>query len=201
MEFIDVWKRMSEVEIMVSLDEVESRGEYWRHGLEWNKFSDNVKKLLSVCSEHKHIKMGYAVTVSIFNVLRLSEIIDYLLEHNMINDEVYIDFNSALSCSSHLDVTSLPENVRLAAITKIDRTMTKLNDLGIDNSLESVRNKLEEKYSINGAKLKIAAENFAKLDVIRNQKLESVAPELYDIYRNHGYDEMLSSFIPYELPR
>jgi radical SAM protein with 4Fe4S-binding SPASM domain len=201
MKFLEVWPRMKRVDVVVSLDEVESRGEYWRHGLKWPEFVDNCKTLLATCHANQNMSMSYGVTVSIFNLLRLNDIADYLLEHGMLDSSVFIDYNSALNCTSHLDITSLPDHIKQQAIKNIDLLIEKLERLGIKSSIESVKNKIQENYVISESTLKYAAESFAKLDVIRNQSLKEVAPELYEIYKDYGYEEVATTFVPFELPK
>jgi hypothetical protein len=201
MNFDKVWPQMNKVDIVVSLDEVESRGEYWRHGLNWSKFVENVKTLISLTKQHSHISMSYGVTVSVFNILRLTEIVNYLLDNDMLDSTISIDFNSALSCTSHLDITSMPDESKIITIKNIEELITRLHDKNINSTLESVKNKLIGDYSINSAVRQTTAENFAKLDIIRNQSLKDVAPELYEIYSQYGYDRVYATFKPHEIKK
>jgi len=205
LNFLDTWAAMKRVKVMVSIDDVMERGEYWRHGLEWKKFYQNLISLRKLSKEHPNVGISYGITVSVFNVHRLLEITQYLIDHDFADNTTEIDYNSAICFKPHFDVVTLSNEQKIECINRIEITKNLLDLHGIVSTIDSVTEKLKSDGSAiieeSQGMLTIAANNFAKLDVIRNQSLKEVAPELYEIYSQHGYDEMLANFKPYELPR
>jgi hypothetical protein len=67
-----------EVEILVSMESLETRAEYIRNGLDWNRFTSNVNALFS----RKDVKFnaGFLMTVSVLSIATTKEFIQYATE-------------------------------------------------------------------------------------------------------------------------
>lgn len=97
-DIIPLWKQLSNLEIMVSLDHVGPAAGYVRHGTDWSKFIQNWERLNSECP-HAHI--GLVLTWSLYNALDLCDIIDHVItelgtEHidiNYVGGEIWYPWN------------------------------------------------------------------------------------------------------------
>lgn len=209
MNFIDVWPRFKEVVIAISLDEVEERGEYWRNGLVWEKFIDNVTEVKRISEAHPNIKMSYSITVYSYNVHRLDSIVEYMQKMNLLDNSVKLLINSSLCSAEQHDVTTLTEEFKQYAQTHVERAVELLNGHPSQDDMKAILNKLQllkcdyhesssRNESITQESLRVAAaKHYARLDIIRNQSLKKVAPELYEYYKNYGYDLEFENFEPH----
>lgn len=83
-DLIKMWKQFSDVDIMVSIDDIEERGEYFRAGLRWDQLVHNLKDV------HEKIPGLYIhinCTVSIFNIHRIPEIHQKLFSLDIFDHE------------------------------------------------------------------------------------------------------------------
>jgi hypothetical protein len=207
MNFVDVWPKFKEVIIHISLDDVEERGEYWRNGLDWDRFVKNVREVKRICELHPNVKMAYSTTIFTYNIHRLDSIVEYLQKHDLLDNNVKLLVNSSVCFTEHHDVSTLTEEFKQYAQPHVDRAVELLKDHPNKSDMEAVVNKLKllkcdyheaskRHESVAHESLRIfAAKHYAKLDRIRNQSLKQVAPELYDFYKDYGYDEEYKLFV------
>lgn len=211
MNFLEVWPKFKEVIIHISLDDVEKRGEYWRNGLDWEKFLLNVKQVKEIAEKYPNIKMAYSITVFTFNIHRMDSIVEYMQKHNLLNDNIKLIVNSSVCFAEHHDVSTLTEEFKQYAQHHVERAVELLGNHPNKSDMEAVVNKLKllkcdyhkpskRHESVEHEHLRIfAAKHYAQLDIIRKQSLKKVAPELYEFYRHYGYDEEYETFVPYPL--
>jgi radical SAM protein with 4Fe4S-binding SPASM domain len=211
MDFLEVWPKFKEVVIHISLDDVEKRGEYWRHGLEWDKFLDNVKRVKELSEKYPNIKMAYSITVFTFNIHRMDSIVEYMQSNDLLNNNVKLIVNSSVCFAEHHDVSTLTEEFKQYAQQHVERAVELLNEHPNKSDMEAVVNKLKllkcdyhkaskRHESVAHESLRIfAAKQYAQLDIIRKQSLKEVAPELYEFYKDYGYDEEYQTFVPFTL--
>lgn len=211
LNFIDVWPKFKEVVIAISLDDIEHRGEYWRNGLDWNRFVENAKEVKRISEQHANIKMGYSITVYAYNVHRLDSIVEYMQQHGLLDNNVKLLINSSLCSAEQHDVTTLTEEFKQYAQGHVERAVDLLEGHHNQDEMKSLLNKLKllkcdyhessvRNESVTSEALRVsAAHHYARLDKIRNQSLKVVAPELYEFYKNYGYDEEYEHFVPFPL--
>ncbi len=69
-DVLELWKNFEDVNVGVSLDGWGSRGEYIRHGQNWERTVENLKR---IHRESSHVKIEFTVTVNVLNVLHLPD--------------------------------------------------------------------------------------------------------------------------------
>ncbi len=193
--FLDLWPKFKRVMIYVSLDEIQDRAEYWRNGTNWNRLEKNIKSVIDLERKFPNIKVGYAPTVSIFNMHRLDACVEYLIANDLI--DVYSSFvYNILQGPTEFNIKNAPAELKEMAnesLEKLKKITTgwprHLNDI---NNVQNWMNQPVEDESI----FRQTARHLAEIDKIRNQNLLSVAPELYKIYKKYGYDESYDNFTP-----
>lgn len=71
-DFVDLWKEFKEVSISFSIDDIGTRFEYQRKNACWDKVTDVMQEFVNLGS----VRCSIMCTVSVFNALYLSDIID-----------------------------------------------------------------------------------------------------------------------------
>jgi MoaA/NifB/PqqE/SkfB family radical SAM enzyme len=186
-KFISLWKEFKEVKIYASIDHIdEEKFNYIRHLGNWNLIKENIFRLRS---ELNNMTIGVQLTLSIFNIYNLPEIIDYFLYkllikpkniylHPIIHPVHYspsiLDNESKeeikIEVTSYIKKLYLQEklNTEIMAIGAMMRTHIKMM-LSQDN-----HSHFENFYRLT-----------MKLDKIRNQSLAHTFPWLYERVRHH----------------
>lgn len=192
--FLDVWPKFKEVLIMISLDDIGERAEYWRNGTDWNRLEKNIKTVMELSKKYPNVKVGYAPTISIFNVHRLDIYMEYLLKNNLIN--IYTPFAyNILQGPMEYNIKTLPKKYKDRAKESIDRLEILIKHWDKHQpGIQSMRSYLDEQVSNEEEYQTLAAYRFARIDKVRNQSLKNVAPDIYEIYENFGYEQDYESF-------
>lgn len=174
---IDYWKHFNKVRLGLSLDAMESRAEYLRHGTIWQDILDNINKVKTL-SPHVHLRI--TSTYSIYNCYHLMDFqLKFLQNGFFIAKDM--SFNHAIGelNSIHLLPKKMKENIE-------SRIMKHINDL--KDFLDSKQ--LQEKWKnaidyLNSDDLSFMLPEFYSKTVIldkhRNQKFFDVFPELIEI--------------------
>lgn len=86
---LEYWQHFDQVQVSVSIDEMEGRGEYVRKGLKWPQLLENMRLIQTQCP---HVKLEIAPTVSVFNVDRLGEMHRFFVEAGLIGvNDIYLN--------------------------------------------------------------------------------------------------------------
>lgn len=175
----DYWEKFPDMYVGVSIDDIGARGEYFRHGMRWEKLLENFQYIKQRCP---HIYFGVNCTVSVMNVLYLVEVHQELMRQNLIRPEAfYLNF---LAEPSELNIQILPTDLKNIASKKIRNYMSEYQSCGwkpqvvsdLDKSFESVINFINQ----NDQTFLIPKfqNRTKKLDMIRGESYESTFPEL-----------------------
>lgn len=100
----DIWKDFQTVKIALSIDDIGARYEYQRSNGNWDVILSNLEKFRQLRARHGNIELEACCTVSIYNVLYLVEILDWL--HMQQLDYVHINF---LHYNPMLNIANLPQ--------------------------------------------------------------------------------------------
>jgi len=103
----EIWKDFQSVKIALSLDDIESRYEYQRSNGNWVVVLNNLEKFKQLRSRHNNIELEACCTVSVYNVLYLVEILDWLKQQSL--DHVHINF---LHYNPTLSIANLPQAIK-----------------------------------------------------------------------------------------
>ena len=122
---IDLWKQLKNVVINASLDASGTLGEYMRKGPSWQTVLSNLELLRDECPE---IERHSTCTVSLMNVLHITEFHKYLYENNLISCE---NFGlNPLFTPPYYRVETLPEELKQVAKEKIHAHILELESMG-----------------------------------------------------------------------
>lgn len=129
---LNYWRKFNpeKLKITASIDEIDNRAEYLRKGTVWQKVQEN---LITLSKEKFNVDTN--IVVSAYNVFRLPQIIDKLVEIGWISKKYnYMNFELSLEVSLH-HMFNLPRNFRLEIKDKLQSYINEFNlKYGVDTS-------------------------------------------------------------------
>ena len=111
------WEKIRTIEVYPSIDSIGSRGEYIRHGFDWNKFENNFKFL-------KNFICGTNTVFNIFNAFSILELIDYMRSVHQVPVSIY-----PLHTPDNMSVTLLSKTLKQQASERINSYILKNENL------------------------------------------------------------------------
>jgi organic radical activating enzyme len=166
----DFWEKKDKLFVSVSLDEIGNRLSYLRHGSDYDKIIENFKTF------HKRIpnsfeKIKISITLSIFNIFYLHEILEDFEKHNLVKPEnISINF---LYYPSYFRCNNFEKELgqfRNEAVDKIKNEVIKnlvktflYENLDAENDFSKFLTTVEEK------------------DKLRNERFKDIYPEIANL--------------------
>lgn len=200
-KFVELWKKFSRVTVVVSLDEIEDRAEYWRNGTQWNTLLANLVTLSDLAKADKNIYFWFSPTVSCFNAFRLLEMHKFLLDNNLLTPDVEIIYNM-LDDPSHFNIKNQTEAMKLFTVSKLLEYIEWLkNDAPKWNINERLIGSVVGMITfIEGGtdqSVQLSVE-LAKVDKIRNQHINLANPELFELgVDEKTYTDVMNDWVPF----
>ena len=176
----ELWKKFKKVSLSISIDDIESRAEYFRHGTKWNSIIRNLEVLKH---EHPQIIRYINCTVSLFNINRIYDIFIFLTKNEYIPAHRF-NINLLLD-PVELRADVLPLSLKNKAITKLEKFKFKLS-LGQEEEKSLLKN-IDGlitflRLTDNSHLLPKFKETTSKLDSIRGESFLNIYPELSEIF-------------------
>ena len=175
---IDLWKKFKRVDIWASLDAMGEQGDYQRKGQKWEDIENNIRTLQRECPD---ILFGICVSVSIFNVFRITEFYKYLVENKLVQPDrvnLYLVFGP-----KQFSVTNLPESIKVEVVKKFEdfenSYLTTIENT--DKIQEHMRSVISYMLSEKSSEGELLKQSINKVDRVRNENFTSTFPELSDI--------------------
>ena len=184
---IDYWSKWNfgKLEVWPSIDEIGPRAELIRSGTVWHKVEENLKTLADLDS----IILRPGITVGVFNVFRLPEIIYHLVDIGVIKKDPRtkrIDYNNffinLLETPVHYHVEVLPDDFKEEIIKKLNLFIVEFRlkyQADLSKHFEHILHELTKPFNEK------AARRFVKmtetLDALRNENTYETIPELIRI--------------------
>lgn len=179
---LEYWKRWQpdRLRVAVSIDEIDERAEYVRSGTKWSTLEQNLSKI----TELDNITVVTSITVSAYNVFRIPEIIERLVDLNVIvKKHKYKNFNlNILIDPEYARASTLPTLFKQEIIEKFNQFVTRFktqynHDLG--QMFKCVIEHL--KQDSNPDNLAQFIKFNTSLDNIRQENMVLMIPELKNI--------------------
>jgi MoaA/NifB/PqqE/SkfB family radical SAM enzyme len=129
---INLWKEFKRVELAISIDNLGDKFKYERKNADWNLLVSNLEKFNEIQRQQKNIKLQCVVTVSIYNVLNLIEIAQWLEQQEF----TIPTFWNILHFAEHHSIAHLSQSTKEYIKNKLTTTNAKLsthNRNNIDN--------------------------------------------------------------------
>ena len=198
----DIFPHFKRVFIAFSIDDVAERFEYQRHPAKWNEINHNIQRFTELTNVN--LKTEICVTVSIFNILSLDKIIQWI---NTISVQgVYFNI---LSDPQDLNIQSLDEHVKHTIIEKFktiswNSLLSRRLDINsspsdLNENIQTLINFMLDKHitivtsgqtplygkAVNGPVQEIRNWRIQTFDKLRNENFVKTFPELAELI---GYD-------------
>jgi molybdenum cofactor biosynthesis enzyme MoaA len=77
-DMIDQWQQFREVNVCISVDNLGAKFEYERNLAQWNAVEQNINEFMMIQNLHPNIRLKCVVTVSVFNILDLVDIANWI---------------------------------------------------------------------------------------------------------------------------
>jgi radical SAM protein with 4Fe4S-binding SPASM domain len=179
---VDLWKNFENILISPSVDHIGAKAEYIRKGIHWETFVENVTTL---GKEIPWARMSPTVTVSVFNIMEISEIHRNLVAMNIVHRDrpADLEFN-ILRVPDFYSIAILPPELKKVAEERISAYRAELLSKSniylpaFDNVLRALREDLSQQIP-----------HFLKttetLDKIRGESFFDLFPE-YEILKQYA---------------
>jgi len=182
---LDYWKQWKPgmIEVWPSIDEIGDRAELIRSGTVWSKVEENLKELVELGT----VIIRPGLTIGAWNVNRLPEIINYLVDIEVINKRFHHQnfFINLLEHPTHYHVHVLPDDYRKETINKLTTFISEHNNkynTKIDHLFTHILHELEQPYNEEAAKKFVLVSK--QIDNIRDENIYDVIPEMNCIKDN-----------------
>ena len=159
----DIWKKFKHIDVQPSIDDIGKRFEYNRKGADWIEVEKNLFKYKQMVSEN--FQLSISCTVSIFTIAYLNDIFEYYLKNNLPKPWL-----GRLHNPDYYRCSILPTKSRQIIQQKYQTSKSK-DIVSVSAWLSEDNSHLLEKFY----------EITALHDKYRNEKFETVFPELVDI--------------------
>lgn len=161
---LDKWKSFQSLDVLVSLDDIYDRLAYSRHGSDFQSIVENFEKFHNQI-ENSYDKISISISLSIFNVLHIDEIIKCFIDLKLVKpDRIYLNrvekhpfsiqtFYPAIKDAAYKSAAKVSIN---AVRNQITDYLDHLNEVDFDESA------LNKAMSLIAEKDELRGENFSK---------------------------------------
>jgi MoaA/NifB/PqqE/SkfB family radical SAM enzyme len=139
---LEYWNKFHNIILMVSIDDLYERGEYFRKGLNFQTFLANWKKVEEECPL---VIMSVVITVNIMNIFKLDEIVEFLIVELGVS-ELKIQFN-LLTSPAELSIQMLTDNFKNEIKENLENYQAnmgqRLHEIMRQNSIKHLEKRIE----------------------------------------------------------
>jgi radical SAM protein with 4Fe4S-binding SPASM domain len=176
---LDYWSQWNDwkIEVWPSIDEIDERAEIIRSGTVWSKVEENLKAM----TELDNIVVRPGITIGAWNVHRLPEIVDRLVEIGVVRKKHKFQnfFINLLFDPTHYHVHILPDDFRQATIEKLEKFIVEHNkkyNTTIDHLFTHTIHELKQPFNLPAAERFLTVTK--QVDAVRDEKLLDIIPEM-----------------------
>ena len=188
-DVFDYWKKWNadKLEVWPSIDEIGPRAELIRSGTVWSKVEANLKRLTTL--DNTLIQPG--ITVGAWNVFRLPEIINHLVDIGVVNSERRYQnfFLNLIEMPLHYNITILPDkfkNKTRKRLAKFISSYNKKHNTDISKHFTQIMSELSKDHNPKAAHRFVTMT--AKVDSVRKEQFYDIVPELKMLKRMYPTD-------------
>jgi sulfatase maturation enzyme AslB (radical SAM superfamily) len=170
---LEMWRKFPSVVFGPSLDEVGERAEYIRKGTEWPEIVANIQHLKKTLP---HVEIVPTFTVSVFNVLRVRQVLEEFWRLNLVQPKTRFLLN-LVETPGHFNLQVLPKELRSLELEKLRAWRHEL--WSAEKLLLPQLDVLEGAMGGPASGFQAAFfENVQMMDRIRNENFATVLPDL-----------------------
>tara|TARA_B100000424_G_C22944458_1_gene502641 strand:+ start:791 stop:1975 length:1185 start_codon:yes stop_codon:yes gene_type:complete len=162
-KMLDYWTQFKKVKINASIDGFKDVNKYIRYPTHWSLVEENLSKFYNLQEQNKCV-LQIHITVQMYNILYLNDLLDWLFSKNIKN----IYFN-ILNHPEYLNIRVLPKNLKVQAT----KNLTKYTHIEKINGVIDYMNKEDKSYALN------KFQNYTlELDRNRKENCKKILPEI-----------------------
>lgn len=177
---LNALSKLPRVKIALSIDAIEARAEYVRHGVRWPQIVTVAEKWRDWKTGHPERLLSAAVTISLLNIFYLSETMSWLSQHLKIQKR----YLQVVQWPQELSVLSAPlpfkEALRAHLHTSLERDIPALNPSDVIHRLGSSPG--------TSGHLKRFVESVQAMDAVRGESFTKTFPEYWTVLQEHLQD-------------
>ncbi len=168
---LDYWANWKgPVDVILSIDSIFEKAEYIRYGISWKQVEDNIKKITSLESKHKHIRIISSSSIGMYNVFDIDKIYEHL-------SSLGIQVISLNPVAGNFSIQHMPQNAKKHAFNYLESIKNKVGDLRNFKIIQDLCN-----TPTNGENLRTTRHQIQNLDKRRNLNFFKTFPELKKYY-------------------
>ncbi len=178
-DVLELWNKFDSVSIGASLDAEGKRGELMRKGTKWEDIVANRKRMLEVCPQ---VDFYISSTVGLINALHIPDFHRNWVEQGLLKPQ---DFNfNLLQYPYPQRIDLLPESYKEKVKEKYQKHLEWLRPLdSLTRATKGYESGLDYMMRRDNSKdLQQFKDSMKKLDVIRDENMLEVFPELKELY-------------------
>jgi hypothetical protein len=184
---LELWKHFPNVCVAASLDDMGDRAEIIRSGTNWAQVEQNIRDLKEQCP---HIDFMISPTLSAMNIWNFTQFHRYMVESGFIEAK---DFNlNILQGPEAYRIDVLPADVKAKFKAEFEEHIRWLEPIDtIERAVGGFKGAIEFMMATDNSKLLPKFWSLVEdLDVVRNESLISMVPELEQISQYKKYDKV-----------
>lgn len=172
-EYLNFMKTFKFIKIGCSIDDIGPRMEYQRKNASWQNVVNNINEFYEIERKNSNFQISTDLTTSIFNVFYLDEIYENLTDMKWVFLEDHYHY---------VDTHNNPYNIRTLRPLQKQKIKEKLiaTKFSSTNMIKNVINFMEKDLWTEEIE-EIRKTNITKLDQIRQEKFNSIFPEMAEI--------------------
>lgn len=179
---LEYWSHFKNISLEVSIDHIEERGEYIRHGQTWEIVTQNIKR----CMEQEQVHVFFSPVIQLYNVLTYPMLLKKIMNEFQTSSQFINPI--ALTTPEYLSIQALPHHLKQEVEHKWIKLKKEL--IAVEGIQESVFQRgqlaaiLSYMKSNDLSKLLPTFQKFTKnLDQLRGESFEKTFPELSHLYK------------------
>jgi MoaA/NifB/PqqE/SkfB family radical SAM enzyme len=167
--------------ISLSVDAVGERNTYIRHPSQWSIIDANAKRWLQLSRKDWDFSVAFAVTVSVFNVLYIFELLEWI--YGLPKEKPSPVFFQFVHQPFELQVAGLPREIRELLATKFSEQRRRFSEKFQTKSVSAGLDQIEKMLGSARAdsNLQLFLQRTRELDALRVERFEATFPELAEI--------------------
>lgn len=184
-KILNLWKHFKWVAMQSSVDDIGNRLEYIRYPAKWK----TIKKNLITLDQHPNTMLTNGVTLSGYNILSFLDFAKWV-KNNLSKFAWERLHTKHVIAPFHLSPKSLPKEVKLRAIDKIEKHL-RSDDCSDKETSHYIKINMFKNYLIeevdffNQEYFDGFIEHTKNMDKIRNTNFSKTFPELYQMLKKH----------------
>jgi radical SAM protein with 4Fe4S-binding SPASM domain len=182
-DILPLWSKFKHVTVMASVDGHEALGELVREGFSWDRY---VKNIATIRAECPHVRIAFAITVSVFNILALPDLCRCLAEIDPARKANF--FFNILQEPQYYSIQILPRRMKMEAKQRLesfaDELATKLRpgETGIRQSVQPIIEFMM--FADHSDQIRQFRAHTRTLDAMRNRDSKRTIPELAPLLKD-----------------